>query len=108
MIFVETTRQRELKIFLVIYSLDFARERLGADIKGKNGERLYTGIIDVYRKIYSTDGLKGLYRGYTLSVFGIFLYRAVYFGLYDSLKPLLQEKYQRKFGFLERYNFSKF
>ena len=89
--------------FSVIYSLDFARERLGADIKGKNGGRLYSGIVDVYRKIYSTDGIRGLYRGYTLSLFGIFLYRAVYFGLYDSLKPILQEKYNKKFGFLERY-----
>merc|ERR1739842_153583 len=29
------------------------------------------------------------YRGFAISCFGIFIYRGMYFGLYDSLKPIL-------------------
>lgn len=42
-------------------------------------------------KIYKTCGIRGLYRGFSVSVFGIFLYRSLYFGLYDSGKPILDE-----------------
>merc|ERR1712029_914438 len=31
----------------------------------------------------------GLYRGFTISAVGIFIYRGMYFGLYDTLKPLV-------------------
>lgn len=86
-----------------IYPLDFARERLGADIKDKNGNRLYKGMFDVYRKIWRADGLRGLYRGFTLSVLGIFIYRAVYFGMYDSIKPILEETLGEKMGFIRSF-----
>jgi len=72
-----------------VYSLDFARTRLANDAKGKGGERQYNGLIDVYRKTLKSDGIQGLYRGFAISVVGIFVYRGMYFGLYDSLKPLL-------------------
>merc|ERR1712077_151711 len=74
---------------LFVYSLDYARTRLANDAKGKGGERQYNGLIDVYRKTLKTDGIQGLYRGFTISCVGIFIYRGMYFGLYDSLKPLL-------------------
>jgi len=71
-----------------VYSLDFARTRLANDAKGKGGERQYNGLIDVYRKTLKSDGIQGLYRGFAISVVGIFVYRGMYFGLYDSLKPI--------------------
>merc|ERR1711972_581347 len=37
-------------------------------------------------------GIQGLYRGFTISAVGIFIYRGMYFGLYDTLKPLLLGK----------------
>merc|ERR1712036_151010 len=40
-------------------------------------------------KTLKTDGIQGLYRGFTISCVGIFIYRGMYFGLYDSLKPIL-------------------
>merc|ERR1711994_107526 len=73
----------------VVYSLDYARTRLANDAKGKGGERQFNGLIDVYRKTLKTDGIQGLYRGFTISAVGIFIYRGMYFGLYDSLKPIL-------------------
>ena len=34
-------------------------------------------------------GVAGLYRGFVISCVGIIVYRGLYFGLYDSVKPLL-------------------
>merc|ERR1711936_307912 len=73
-----------------VYSLDYARTRLANDRKSKDGgERKFNGLIDVYRKTLKSDGIQGLYRGFVISCVGIFIYRGMYFGLYDSLKPIL-------------------
>jgi len=74
-----------------VYSLDYARTRLANDAKSSKGtgERQFNGLIDVYRKTLATDGIAGLYRGFGPSVVGIVVYRGLYFGLYDSLKPVL-------------------
>ena len=75
---------------LGVYSLDYARTRLGNDaMSGKTGQRQYTGLVDVYKQTLKTDGLAGLYRGFSISVVGIFIYRGLYFGLYDSCKPIV-------------------
>merc|ERR1712200_373557 len=74
-----------------VYSLDYARTRLANDNKsaGKGGERQFNGLIDVYRKTLASDGIQGLYRGFVISCVGIIVYRGFYFGLYDTLKPIL-------------------
>lgn len=72
-----------------VYSLDYARTRLANDNKSKDGTRQFNGLIDVYKKTLKTDGIQGIYRGFTISCVGIFIYRGMYFGLYDSLKPML-------------------
>jgi len=74
---------------LFVYSLDYARTRLANDAKGKGGERQFNGLIDVYVKTIKSDGIQGLYRGFVISAVGIFIYRGMYFGLYDTLKPML-------------------
>merc|ERR1712004_391152 len=74
---------------MFVYSLDYARTRLANDAKGKGGERQYNGLVDVYKKTLKSGGIQGLYRGFTISAVGIFIYRGMYFGLYDTLKPLL-------------------
>jgi len=76
---------------LFVYSLDYARTRLANDAKSakKGGERQFNGLIDVYKKTLATDGIAGLYRGFGPSVTGIIVYRGLYFGLYDSLKPVV-------------------
>jgi solute carrier family 25 (mitochondrial adenine nucleotide translocator), member 4/5/6/31 len=40
-------------------------------------------------KIFKSDGFAGLYRGFAVSVLGIFVYRAFYFGAYDTGKELV-------------------
>jgi len=74
---------------LFVYSLDYARTRLANDAKGKGGERQFNGLVDVYVKTLKSDGIQGLYRGFSISAVGIFIYRGLYFGLYDTLKPIL-------------------
>jgi solute carrier family 25 (adenine nucleotide translocator) protein 4/5/6/31 len=74
-----------------VYSLDYARTRLANDNKSakKGGERQFNGLIDVYSKTLKSDGIQGLYRGFTISCVGIIVYRGLYFGMYDSLKPVV-------------------
>jgi len=75
-----------------VYHLDYARTRLANDLKGgKDGKREYSGLIDVYKKTLSTDGIAGLYRGFAISSVGIFVYRGLYFGLYDTVMPNVPE-----------------
>lgn len=73
-----------------VYPLDFARTRLAADV-GKAGNREFTGLGNCLTKIFKTDGLLGLYRGFGVSVQGIIIYRAAYFGLFDSAKGMLPD-----------------
>jgi solute carrier family 25 (adenine nucleotide translocator) protein 4/5/6/31 len=84
---------------LFVYSLDYARTRLANDNKSakKGGQRQFNGLLDVYKKTLATDGIAGLYRGFVISCVGIVVYRGLYFGLYDSLKPLLPKQYQNNF-----------
>jgi solute carrier family 25 (adenine nucleotide translocator) protein 4/5/6/31 len=76
-----------------VYSLDYARTRLANDLKsvkkGSLSERQYSGLVDVFRQTIASDGVAGLYRGFAISCVGIFIYRGFYFGLYDTLKPIL-------------------
>jgi len=70
-----------------VYPLDFARTRLAADV-GKGTEREFTGLGNCLVKIFKADGLKGLYQGFGVSVQGIIIYRAAFFGLYDTAKGM--------------------
>jgi len=74
-----------------VYSLDYARTRLANDSKSakRGGEKQFNGLVDVYKKTLASDGIQGLYRGFLISCVGIIVYRGLYFGMYDSFKPLL-------------------
>jgi len=71
-----------------VYPLDFARTRLAADV-GKDGAREFKGLGDCLVKVAKSDGVKGLYQGFNVSVQGIIIYRAAYFGMYDTAKGML-------------------
>uniref|UniRef100_T1IXU9 ADP/ATP translocase n=1 Tax=Strigamia maritima TaxID=126957 RepID=T1IXU9_STRMM len=73
-----------------VYPLDFARTRLAADV-GKASGREFTGLGNCLAKIYKSDGLTGLYRGFGVSVQGIIIYRAAFFGCYDTAKGMLPD-----------------
>ena len=71
-----------------VQSIDYTRTRLGVDAKRPGGQRQFSGIVDVYVKTIRADGVRGLYRGFGISCACIFIYRGLYFGLFDSFKPL--------------------
>uniref|UniRef100_A0ACD5W5G4 Uncharacterized protein n=1 Tax=Avena sativa TaxID=4498 RepID=A0ACD5W5G4_AVESA len=74
----------------LLYHLDYARTRLATDaIESRQNKRQFRGLLDVYRKTLKTDGIPGLYRGFSVSIVGITLYRGLYFGIYDTMKPLV-------------------
>jgi len=74
-----------------VYPLDYGRTRLASDVKSSHEgkPRQFNGLMDVYRKTLQHDGPRGLYRGFLISVVGTGLYRGIYFGMYDTLKPLV-------------------
>jgi len=74
-----------------VYPLDFARTRLAADVGKAGGEREFSGLGNCLAKIYKSDGLTGLYRGFGVSVQGIIIYRAAYFGFFDTAKGMLPD-----------------
>lgn len=64
--------------------------RLGADVgKGKGKE--FQGITDCLVKTFKSDGPVGLYRGFVVSVQGIIIYRATYFGFFDTARAYLPD-----------------
>lgn len=75
----------------LLYHLDYARTRLGTDSIqcSVTGKRQFNGLLDVYQKTISSDGAAGLYRGFGVSIMGITLYRGMYFGIYDTMKPVI-------------------
>lgn len=64
--------------------------RLAADV-GKDKQREYTGLVDCITKTLKSDGPIGLYRGFVVSVQGIIIYRATYFGLFDTARGMLPD-----------------
>jgi len=72
----------------VVYPLDFARTRLAADV-GKGAGREFSGLGNCLIKIFKSDGILGLYRGFFVSVQGIIIYRASYFGFFDTIKSMV-------------------
>eukprot|EP00300_Choanocystis_sp_HF-7_P027697 c32895_g1_i1.p1 GENE.c32895_g1_i1~~c32895_g1_i1.p1 ORF type:complete len:354 (-),score=101.25 c32895_g1_i1:42-1103(-) len=77
---------------VVVYPLDFARTRLAVDV-GKAGDREFTGTFDCIMKTAKKSGMftkGGVYNGFWVSCTGIIIYRGVYFGLYDTVSPMLK------------------
>ncbi|EDO08562.1 hypothetical protein BBOV_III010060 [Babesia bovis T2Bo] len=73
---------------MIVYPLDFARTRLASDVR-KEGQREFTGLLDCLMKIKRSTGFMSLYKGFSISVTGIIVYRGTYFGMYDSAKAVL-------------------
>lgn len=74
-----------------MYSIDYTHHRLATDVKVSGGgasHRQFKGLVDVYRQTLKKDGFVGLHRGFIVSCVGIVVYRGLYFGLYDFLRPI--------------------
>jgi len=91
---------------MFVYPLDFARTRLGVDIGRNKADRQFTGIFDCVGKVYRTNGIVGLYRGIDVAMVGIFLYRGLYFGLYDTGKGLFLSG-EKKISLFQKFLFAQ-
>jgi len=78
----------------IVYPLDYARTRLASDVG--SGQKSFNGLADcLIKTMRGPSGVMGLYNGFGVSVMGIFPYRGVYFGMYDTLSemnPLKKDK----------------
>lgn len=76
----------------VVYPLDYVRTRLTNDIMTakEKGSKQFNGIWDCMKKTVKSDGLHGVYRGFIATCYTMIIYRGIYFGLNDTVKPLLQ------------------
>jgi len=81
----------------VCYPLEFSYTRLAGDTS-----KQFNGLSHVVRTIYSSEGIRGLYRGYGVSVCGIIVYRAGYFGFYDVGKQYMNDDGSKLF-FLKKF-----
>ncbi|XP_004457853.2 LOW QUALITY PROTEIN: ADP/ATP translocase 1 [Dasypus novemcinctus] len=74
-----------------VYPLDFARTRLAADVGKGAAQREFSGLGNCLTKIFKSDGLARPLPGFNVSVQGIIIYRAAYFGVYDTAKGMLPD-----------------
>lgn len=77
----------------ICYPFDFARTRLASDV-GK-GKKTFNGIIDCIAKTVRNSGVTGLYRGWSITVAGAFVYRAGQLGTFAqimSMNPYKEDK----------------
>jgi len=91
---------------IFVFPLDFARTRLGVDIGRQKHEREFTGIFDCVKKIYTREGIQGLYRGFQPAIIGIFIYRGLYFGMYDTGKAIFFK--DKQVSFFTKFFFAQF
>ncbi|ELU18258.1 hypothetical protein CAPTEDRAFT_90574 [Capitella teleta] len=63
------------------YPLDMARARMAVTPKAT-----YSGLGEVFAKIYRTEGIGTMYRGYTPTVMGVIPYAGTSFFTYETLK----------------------
>lgn len=82
---------------LFFHPLDFAHTKISTDRKNKllNKNTKYKNVLDVYKQEYKKGGLKGIYRGIPMSCATMFIYRGLYFGLYDTMKVYAKNSFSK-------------
>merc|ERR1719432_631831 len=70
----------------ICYPFDFARTRLASDV-GK-GKKTFNGISDCIMKTVRNSGITGLYRGWSITVAGAFVYRAGQLGTFAQIMAM--------------------
>lgn len=61
------------------YPLDFFKTRMATDL-GRGAQRDLGGVVQCFNRIRKNEGLLGLYKGISISLFVVFTYRGIYFG----------------------------
>ena len=69
-----------------LYPTEYLRTRLAMDHGRSTDIREYRGMTDVLVKTVRSDGILGVYHGYSIALWGSVLYRLLYLGGYDVTK----------------------
>jgi len=80
----------------ICYPFDFARTRLASDLA--KGKPQFKGIIDCIMTTVRSQGVTGLYTGWTVTCMGAFVYRAGQLGCFKQIQDL--NPYQKDKGYL--------
>lgn len=78
-----------------LYPLDFARTRLAVDgISNNQNTRQFKGLFHCLRKTCARErGIHGLYRGFLVSLHFTVASRAIFFGIFDTARSIINEDY---------------
>jgi len=68
----------------IMSPMELGRIKMQVKNKGKKNEPIYKSSIDAIRQIYKTQGIRGLYFGYSATNLRESLGGAIYFGIYES------------------------
>lgn len=80
----------------ICYPFDFARTRLASDL-GK-GKAKFNGIGDCIAQTVKSQGITGLYTGWSVTVAGAFVYRAGQLGIFKQIQAM--NPYKNDKGFI--------
>ncbi|RWV86913.1 hypothetical protein GW17_00051142 [Ensete ventricosum] len=69
--------------------------RLSSGLRMFSPQPAYTGIGDVFKKVYMEGGTRSLYRGVGPTLIGILPYAGLKFYIYEDLKARVPEEYQK-------------
>ncbi|CAI2374694.1 unnamed protein product [Moneuplotes crassus] len=78
---------------MISYPIEFCRVRMAMDVGATPKERMFNSYSHIWSKISNSEGLKGFYKGLPVSIIGIFAYRGLYFGLFDTFKTLVSQNF---------------
>jgi len=70
----------------ICYPFDFARTRLASDLKA--GKPQFKGITDCIFSTVRSQGITGLYTGWTVTCMGAFVYRAGQLGCFKQIQDM--------------------
>lgn len=75
----------------LVYPLEFCQTRMATDVgidKSKKVKREFYNLRHCILRVYKYEGIRGYYYGMSAKFIGAFVYRALYFGLYDHMKKI--------------------
>lgn len=70
----------------ICFPFDFARTRLASDVKAGKGQ--FNGIMDCIMSTVKSQGITGLYTGWSVTVAGAFVYRAGQLGCFKQIQDM--------------------
>jgi len=82
------------------YGLFFLGNVMSGSTAGVLSLFFYTtidGLLDDYKKPLAAEGIAGFYHRFVITAVGVVIYRGLYFGLFDSVKPLMPSSLENNF-----------